>query len=101
MRSPFLHEDWEKCGAPWGRTHRFMENHDCCLCRERVGTIKYRKRWYCNDCHEVFVATGSFDDPWLDHVADEQQAGLGDTGLEPAGNEMWDDIKDAFRKGRE
>ena len=94
MRSPFLHGDWEKCGVPWGRTHRFMENRDCCLCRERVGTIKHRKRWYCNECYEVFVASGNFDDPWLDHMAGDG----GDLGTD-SGDEMWDDIKDAFRNG--
>jgi hypothetical protein len=49
------------------------EHHDCCLCHERVGIIKYRKHWYCNDCYEVFVASGNFDDPWLDHMAGDDE----------------------------
>ena len=79
-----------------------MENHDCCLCHERVGTIKYRKHWYCNDCYELFVVTGNYDDTWVDHMSGSQAADDDLDGLlEPTGDEMWDDVKDAFRRDRE
>ena len=75
-------------------------HHDCCLCRERVGTIKYRKKRYFNDCYELFVASGGFDDPWLDHMGgggwtEEDEV---DGVLEQTGDEMWDDIRDVFAK---
>lgn len=75
------------------------EHHDCCLCRERVGTIKYRMKWYRNDCYELFVASGSFGDEWLDHMGGDGPAQ--DNQLDGLMEKTCDDVKGALRRDRE